>query len=501
MCPHFSITIRQRSKHQSAVAGAAYQSGTKLFSEYDGKTKNYSYKSHEVVTSEILLPSHAPPEYKNRETLWNAVEKIEGQWNSQLARCLIIALPREVPAAEHPALVRDYCTEQFVSKGMIADFTIHDKGDGNPHVHIMLTLRAFDENGKWLPKAKKVYDLDENGNRIPLPNGGYKSHKQNTVDWNDQKYAEIWRTAWSETANRYLEKAGCGERLDLRSYKRQEKEEVPTVHLGPAVSHMEEKGIQTELGDFNRTIIEHNRIMKTLKERLQRILEWLQDIKKKLTPLFEKEAYQPTLMDYFHEYDKQFPESRQSELYTAQILCWMRDSKLFTFEDLQKYAEVHQKEEALYSANQKRIKSLETALNHIDTWKKLTPLHTEYLRAMGKRKERFAEEHKTELADYSKAVRYFKAKEISPSDLDRIAAEREKLLTENNALNRQLRKAYYDTRFVVDLQKRVEAVMSKGIVPKKSSDNFVKGAQEMYRKSKEPQTAKPLIYRNSEKER
>ena len=78
---------------------------------------------------------------------------------------------------QHADLIRDYCREFFVSKGMIADFAIHDKGDGNPHAHIMLTMRAVDENGKWLPKSRKVYDLDEKGERIWLPSGRWKSHK------------------------------------------------------------------------------------------------------------------------------------------------------------------------------------------------------------------------------------------------------------------------------------------------------------------------------------
>ena len=160
------------------------------------KTKNYSYKATEVLAKGILLPSHATPEYADRQTLWNAVEKVEGQWNAQLARGIIMALPRELPKSEYEPLIRDYCREQFVSKGMIADFAIHDKGDGNPHAHILLTMRAIDENGKWLPKAHKVYDLDENGERIRLPSGEWKSHKENTVDWDDRKYAEVWRTEW-----------------------------------------------------------------------------------------------------------------------------------------------------------------------------------------------------------------------------------------------------------------------------------------------------------------
>lgn len=108
--PHFEIKITKRSKRQSAVAGAAYQSGENLFSEYDQKHKDYR-KKEGVVYTEVMLPSHPPGH--------------------------------------------------------------------NPHCHIMLTMRAIDENGKWLPKSHKVYDLDENGERIRLPSGNRKSHKEN----------------------------------------------------------------------------------------------------------------------------------------------------------------------------------------------------------------------------------------------------------------------------------------------------------------------------------
>ena len=145
---------------------------------------------------------------------------------------------------------------------MVADFAIHDKGDGNPHAHIMLTMRAFGEDGKFLPKARKVYDLDENGQRIKLPSGEWKSHKENTVDWNDRGKAEIWRSEGAEICNRYLERAGSEERLDLRSYERQGREELPTIHLGLAVAHLEKKGVRTEIGDYNRQIKTHNAWLK-----------------------------------------------------------------------------------------------------------------------------------------------------------------------------------------------------------------------------------------------
>ena len=157
-CPHFKITIVKRSQGQSAVAGAAYQSGERLFSEYDQRTKFYN-KKKELVHAEIMLPSYAPPGYADRATLWNAVEAVENQWNSQLARRIVLAFPVEVPKEQYLSMIKEFCQEQFVSKGMIADFAIHDKGDGNPHAHILLTLRAIDEHGKWLPKARKPLRL------------------------------------------------------------------------------------------------------------------------------------------------------------------------------------------------------------------------------------------------------------------------------------------------------------------------------------------------------
>lgn len=110
--PHFDISIVQRSKGKSAVAGAAYQSGEKLFSEYDQTYKDYRNK-HGIVYTEILLPPNAPPEYADRATLWNAAEEVEKQWNSQLARRFVLALPREIPSELYPKMVRDYCEEHF----------------------------------------------------------------------------------------------------------------------------------------------------------------------------------------------------------------------------------------------------------------------------------------------------------------------------------------------------------------------------------------------------
>ena len=159
-----------------------------------------------IVHSEILLPSNAPPDFQDRGTLWNSVEQIEKACNSQLARELEVALPIELSREEQVRLVRAYCSSQFISRGMCADFNIHDTGSGNPHAHILLTMRPMDAHGKWRPKSKKEYVLDENGERIRLSSGRYKTRKVDLVDWNSQENAEVWRKVWADLANEFLER-------------------------------------------------------------------------------------------------------------------------------------------------------------------------------------------------------------------------------------------------------------------------------------------------------
>ena len=138
---HFHVTQIKRSAGQSAVASAAYRSGEKLHSEYYGEDSDYTKKGG-VICSEILLPPHAPPEYTDRETLWNAVEKAERGKKAQLAYSFDIALQNEFSMQENIELARQFLLEQFVSRGMVVDFAVHapDKDDGgisNPHFHVM----------------------------------------------------------------------------------------------------------------------------------------------------------------------------------------------------------------------------------------------------------------------------------------------------------------------------------------------------------------------------
>ena len=192
---HWNVGIVSRGKGKSAVAAAAYRSGEKLTNEWDGMTHDYTRKGG-VVHTEIMLPPHAPPSFSGRSTLWNSVELYEKAGNAQLAREIDAALPIELSREEQIRLVREYCSSQFVSKGMCVDFAIHDTDTGNPHCHIMLTMRPLNERGAWAAKSKKEYDLDKSGERIRLPSGRYKTHKVDLTGWNDKDNTLLWRKAW-----------------------------------------------------------------------------------------------------------------------------------------------------------------------------------------------------------------------------------------------------------------------------------------------------------------
>ena len=206
------------------------------------------------------------------------MELYEKSNNAQLAREVEIALPVELSREEQTRLVREYCSSQFVSKGMCADFNIHDTRGGNPHAHILLTMRPIDERGAWAAKSKKEYVLDEQGERIRLPSGRFKTRKVDLVDWNSQENAEHWRKAWADISNAYLERAGSVARIDHRSNAERGIDELPTVHLGVATSQMERKGVATEKGEINRMIRNTNRLMREIKAQIVNLKEWIAEL-------------------------------------------------------------------------------------------------------------------------------------------------------------------------------------------------------------------------------
>ena len=250
---HFTVTQTKRSKGQSAIASAAYRSGEKLYSEYYGEYSDYTRKRG-VICSDILLPPHAPKEYADRQTLWNAVEKAERGKNAQLAYSFEISLQNEFSLEENIALAREFLFREFVSRGMTVDVSFHEKecedgGTPNPHFHFLCPIRPMEQDGTWGIKQRREYVLDEEGNRIRDANGKYVFNAVPTTDWGSPETLEHWREAWAEMCNAKFAEKGIDVRIDHRSYERQGVDLLPTVHEGATVRAMEKKGIRTEKGE------------------------------------------------------------------------------------------------------------------------------------------------------------------------------------------------------------------------------------------------------------
>ena len=337
-----------------------------------------------------------------------------------MARRIVLALPREVPSEQYPNMLREFCQENFVSQGMCVDYAIHDKGEGNPHAHILLTLRAMDEHGRWLPKSRKVYDLDEKGERIRLPSGNWKSHKESTVDWNEQSKAEVWRHGWEVTTNRFLERNGRSERVDLRSFERQGLDLAPTIHLGPAVTQMEKRGVQTELGNYNREIRRMNQILlsvrKTItaqKSRMDRLVE----------ERYREESRELTLPELLTEYlDERKAERSDWSSYAqtkgsakdlkrvSEAVVYLQTHEINTLSELEQH--IAEKEAALSKirntvrGKEKRIRDIDALLKAPKTIKQYEPLQKEKTGIILKKwREDYYRQHKDALDAYYRAQR------------------------------------------------------------------------------------------------
>jgi len=353
---HLSIKIISRGKGRSAVAAAAYRAAEKIQNQYDGEIHDYTKKGS-VVHSEILLPDHAPAEYKNRSTLWNAVEKVERYKTAQLAREIEIALPVELTAEQNISLVRDYVNQHFVSVGMCADVAIHDTGGGNPHAHIMLAMRPI-ENGEWGAKSRTI-----DGVKIP------------TVDWNEQTKAEVWREAWEIAVNRELERHNHEARIDHRSYERQGIDQIPTIHLGAAAHQMEQRGIATERGNINREIRALNRQLRKLKSQMSKAQK---DISK-----LAKKPEAPTVID---------------------------EGKPFTMQDAERQIKDMMNEQSELRERLKpiegRLKVLNELLKQVAIHKENKPFLDEYKALPPRKQKKYFAEHKTELELFKSANSY-----------------------------------------------------------------------------------------------
>ena len=231
---HLHVKVIGRKSGSSAVASAAYRSGSRLRDERLGRDQDFSAKRG-VVHSEVMLPQNAPEAWSDRERLWNDVEAFEVRKDAQLAREVEFAIPREMSEAQGIELARDFVRGEFVDRGMIADLNVHwdmaEDGMPKPHAHVMLTMRAIDENG----------------------------FGQKVREWNRTEMLERWRERWAELANERLAELDIDARIDHRSFEAQGTALEPQSKIGATAQRIEGEGVEAaDRAEIHREIARNN---------------------------------------------------------------------------------------------------------------------------------------------------------------------------------------------------------------------------------------------------
>ena len=400
---HFHVGQIKRSTGRSTVECAAYRAGERLYSEYYGLVSDYTRKDG-VMHAEILLPPHAPRGYADRQTLWNAVEEAERNKNAQLSYSFDIALQNEFSLDENIALARQFLRDNFVSRGMIADFAVHqpdkDGGIPNPHFHVMCPIRPLNPDGTWGVKQRRVYRADGKFDAVP------------TTDWGKPETLEAWREAWAVICNAKFEEKELPCRIDHRSYKRQGVEQVPTVHEGVAVRQMEARGILTDKGEHNRWVRTASAMLRALGNRIKALADWLSDARVKLD-----EPHSPSLgkllADYYDARNAgacSNPANLANLKRLTSAIAYLNENGLHTLDDLEaRLDSLHSSLDEVKTtldANKKWSKELRGWLRYAEQYKRFKPLYDELCAIRWKpKRERFKSEHESELRQFYMARR------------------------------------------------------------------------------------------------
>ncbi len=216
---------------RSAVAFAAYRTGTLLIDERSGRAYDFRPR-HGVMETFILLPEGAPPWLADHALLWNMAEAAEKRKDARVAREVVLALPHELNEAQMRALVQAFAFHLLKRYGVAVDVAMHrPHAEGNPwnyHAHLQMTVREVDGGG--LGKKTRVLD-------------GKRSGPAEIIEL---------RKTWEALANTALEKAGHSARIDHRSHKARGIMTPPQTHVGVTSMAMHRKGTKPKQGSVTK---------------------------------------------------------------------------------------------------------------------------------------------------------------------------------------------------------------------------------------------------------
>lgn len=341
---------------------------------------------------------------------------------------------------------------------MVVDLCIHspdkDGGIKNPHFHVLCPMRPLRDNGEWGTKQRRVYALDEYGNRIRDGNGKYIFTSENTTDWDDPKTLERWRKAWSDLCNSKFEQKGLDCRVDHRSLVKQGLEMLPTVHEGPTVRVMEKRGVSTEVGSYNRMVRNNNHSIERFKTEIARLDKAIFELNAE-----DEKDTQPLLLQYLQEYYQVRNEyatqnfgygASKAKVGNLQSFVneteFLSERHIYSIADLESYvSSASTRNSDLADQIRKvseRISKLKDALRQLENYRKYKSIADELdsIKFKGRR-EKYKAEHNSELTMFYMAKRILKEVGLKEKELN---AELEQLTKQVNEKKEKQRKCYHE---------------------------------------------------------
>ena len=251
--PH--LETHSRSKDHSAVAGAAYRLGLRLYCDRTKVWHDYRKRElgEEIVRALTVAPIGAPAWATDAAQLWNRVEAAELRKDAQVARDYRIPIPFGLTDDQagdlSEEMARFICEELHtpVSIGLHRDADRDVLGNVKPndkqgfHAHLYFPTR-------------KLADVDSQDGKAG--GGGSSGFGEKLTVLSNKRtsvaFVEAMNAKWATLANQYTSISDLPADYDHRSYKRMGLNLTPQPTMGRAVTAMERKGVETRMGDHLR---------------------------------------------------------------------------------------------------------------------------------------------------------------------------------------------------------------------------------------------------------
>ena len=336
---------------------------------------------------------------------------------------------------------------------------------------MLCPIRPIKQDGKWGLKQRRVYELDEDGNRIRDQNGEFIFNAVPTTDWGSPETLEYWRQTWAELCNAKFAEKGLDVRIDHRSYERQGVELLPTVHEGATVRAMEKKGIRTEKGEFNRWIKATNALIRQIRNRLSSLLDWVKEIRTELAKPQSPDL--ASLLNAYYAMRGAKSYSRSGKVANlkefSETVSYLQSCELYTLDDLEARVSAHRENvdglKKTLDGQTARMKEIRQLYDSSAAFQSLKPVYAGLQKIkFDKPRAKYKAEHADELKTFYAARRKLTAEfPDGKVDMKKLSAEYDRLEWEHKETYNEFKSVRDDLHRLLKVRSCIDtAIQNKG---------------------------------------